>query len=428
MSVTSDRGLSPTRTELESGAVVIAQQTSTTPAVTINAAFAAGAIYEPPDMTGLAHLTGRVLDRGTERRTGETIAEELDERGVALRVTTTRHVQTLSCTCLAEDFDAVVAILMDVARRPTFPETEVAKRQAELITAFLQDQDNPAVRAVETFFELVYGESHPYARRVKGTAETLQRIGRRDIAAFHAARFRPAALSLAVVGDVDPEHVIERASLELDSWDGALPEDLPVPPPIDSGARRHLDVAMPGKAQVDIAYGFVAIRRLDPRYYAYWVMNNILGQFGLGGRLADNIRERQGMAYYAFSVFDASIGEGPLMIRAGVDPKNVTRAMEAIDHEVGRLGADGPTPGELEESRQYLIGSIPRMLETNQGIAAFLQNAEQFGLGLDYDRQLAHHLRDVTLGDVATAAAEVLVPERAAVAAAGPGAVSGRDD
>jgi zinc protease len=172
----------------------------------------------------------------------------------------------------------------------------------------------------------------------------------------------------------------------------------------------------------------VAIRRLDPRYYAYWVMNNILGQFGLGGRLADNIRERQGMAYYAFSVFDASIGEGPLMIRAGVDPKNVTRAMEAIDHEVGRLGADGPTPGELEESRQYLIGSIPRMLETNQGIAAFLQNAEQFGLGLDYDRQLAHHLRDVTLGDVATAAAEVLVPERAAVAAAGPGAVSGRDD
>ena len=70
-------------------------------------------------------------------------------------------------------------------------------------------------------------------------------------------------------------------------------------------------VDLPGKSQSDIAYGFTAIRRLDPRYDAYWVMNNILGQFGLGGRLADNIRERQGMAYYAFSSFDPSVGAGP---------------------------------------------------------------------------------------------------------------------
>ena len=95
-------------------------------------------------------------------------------------------------------------------------------------------------------------------------------------------------------------------------------------------------IAMPGKTQTDIAYGFTAVRRLDPRYYAYWMMNNILGQFGLGGRLADNIRERQGMAYYAFSTLDPAAGEAPLLIRAGVDPANVERAIAAIDHEVAR--------------------------------------------------------------------------------------------
>jgi zinc protease len=420
MTVTSARGLAPVRVELDSGAIVIAQQTTTTPAVTINAAFAAGAIYEPVRQTGLAHLAGRVLDRGTERRSAAAIAEEFDDRGVALKVSTNRHIQTLSCTCLSEDFDAVLAIMMDIARRPTFPEEEIARRQAELVTSYLQDQDNPAVRAVETFFELLYGEGHPYARRVRGTASSLPAICRSDIVAFHGARFRPAALSLVVAGDVDPSHAIRRATVELDGWDGGLPDDLPVPAPLSAPARRQRVVAMPGKSQADIACGFVAIRRLDPRFYAYWLMNNVLGQFGLGGRLADNIRERQGMAYYAFSAFDPSIGEGPLMIRAGVDPGDVDRTLEAIDLEVGRLGAEGPTPSEVEESRQYLIGSIPRMLETNQGIAAFLQDVEQFGLGLDYDRRLADHLRDVKLDEVAAAAAELLVPARAAIAIAGP--------
>ena len=169
-------------------------------------------------------------------------------------------------------------------------------------------------------------------------------------------------------------------------------------------------IAMPGKSQTDIAYGFTTISRLDPRYYAYWMMNNILGQFGLGGRLADNIRERQGMAYYAFSTFDPTLGEGPLVVRAGVDPKNVDRALEAIDEEVRQLGADGPTPVEVAETREFLIGSIPRLLETNYSIASFLQTCEQFGLGLDYDRRLPALLEAVTIDEIRSAASEVLMP------------------
>src|SRR5262249_39280159 len=150
--------------------------------------------------------------------------------------------------------------------------------------------------------------------------------------------------------------------------------------------RRRRVVEMPGKSQTDIAYGFATIGRLDPRYYAYWMMNNILGQFGLGGRLAENIRGRQGVGYYRFSSFDPNVGPGPLMVRAGVDPRNLDRAIEAIDFEVGRLGRDGPTPDEVQETRAFLIGSIPRMFETNHSIAAFLQTSELFGLGLDYDQ------------------------------------------
>jgi zinc protease len=184
---------------------------------------------------------------------------------------------------------------------------------------------------------------------------------------------------------------------------------------------------MPGKSQTDIVYGFPTVRRLDHRYYAYWMMNNVLGQFGLGGRLADNIRERQGMAYYAFSSLEPAAGEAPLLIRAGVDPHNVDRAVAAIDFEVATLAAGGPTATELEETRGYLVGSIPRMLETNESVASFLQASEEFGLGTDFDRRLPALLQGVSLADVGAAAAEALDPDRAAVAIAGPSTESGQN-
>ena len=420
MTPTLAPGLSPVRASLDNGAVIIVQETSATPAVAINATFLAGSLWEPDPLPGLAYLTGRVIDRGTEHRSADVLAEELDARGVALRVGTTRHTMTISCTCLAEDFLDMLGIVIDVARCPVFPEAEVVKRRAEAITAVRQDDDNPAVRAVEGLFELLYGADHPYGRRAKGTIESLERIDRNAVAGFHARHVRPAVLSLAIVGDVHTQEAIDCAAAQLEDWRGLPAGAVIVPPPAPAAGRRLRVLPMPGKSQTDIAYGFTTISRLDPRYYAYWMMNNILGQFGLGGRLADNIRERQGMAYYAFSVFDATIGEGPLMVRAGVDPINVERAVEAIDKEVRQLCAEGPTPAEVEETREFLIGSITRLLETNYSIATFLQNCEQFGLGLDYPQRLPLLLQAVTRDEICSAAAEVLDPVRAAVSIAGP--------
>jgi zinc protease len=423
MTTTLTRGLSPVRTPLDSGAVVIVQETSTTAAVTINATVRAGGVHEPDALPGIAHLTSRVLDRGTASRTADMLAEELDDRGVALRLFPTRHTTAVTCTCLAEDFEDVLAIVLDVIRNPIFPEEEVAKRGAEVLTALRQDADNPAVRSTDVLFEMLYGASHPYGRPAKGTPESVERMTRDDLVAFHRARFRPSSLSLAIVGQVEAKHALDRAVRQLDGWSGEASEEPPMPAPRTRSAREQRVVEMPGKSQADIAYGFIAIERLDPKFYAYYVMNNILGQFGLGGRLADNIRERQGMAYYAFSLFDPSLGPGPLMVRAGVDPANVERTVDAIDHEVGTLGTGGPTTQELTQSQQYLIGSLPRTLETNAGIAHFLQNAEIFGLGLDYDQRLPERLRAVTIEDVGAAATELLHPERAAIAIAGPPAL-----
>ena len=126
------------------------------------------------------------------------------------------------------------------------------------------------------------------------------------------------------------------------------------------------------------------------------------------------------MAYYVFSVLDANVIEGPLIIRAGVNPANVERAIASIDAEVTRMGRDGVSDGELADCKRYLIGSMPRMLETNAGIATFLQTAEFFSLGLDYDLRVPALLDAVTLEEANAAARRVLAADRAAVVVAGP--------
>jgi zinc protease len=419
VTTTVSGGLTPARHRLSNGAVVIVQETSFTPAVTLSLAFRAGSLYEPVDRTGLAWFLGRVIDRGTATRSAEAIADGLDDRGIALKVSTNRHVTTLSCTCLAEDFDAVLDVVADVARNPVFPSGEIEKRRAETITAIRQDQDNPGVRAAEALQSLLYADGHPYGRPAKGTIESVERFTRDDLVAHHAARFTPATLFAVVVGDVRAAKTADRIATVFEGWSGVPSAERDVPP-VPPRRPSRIAIEMPEKSQSDIAYGFTSISRLDATYYAHWMMNMILGQFGLGGRLADNIRERQGMAYYAFSTFDPSLGPGPLVIRAGVDPANVARALEAIDAEVGGFGRDGATEREFRETRQFLIGSIPRMLENNPAIAQFLQSSEFFGLGLDYDRRLPDLIRAVTIDEVNAAAASVLDPSRASAAVAGP--------
>jgi zinc protease len=419
MPSTAGVGLAPVRAVLDNGAVVLAKHTTTTPAVTINLTARGGSIVDPPDAPGALYLLSRVIDRGTTTRSGDEIAEELDGRGIALSTTVTRHLCSLVCSCLAEDFEAVLTLLGDILMSPSIPGQELATRKGEVITAIRQDEDNPAARAVEGLMALLYPDGHPYGRPVKGSVETVEALTRDRLMRLHAERFAPSQLAAVIVGDVAVDLARRTAARVFGDW------RKPEPPPITvarvgpASSRRRLVIPMMNKSQADVAYGFTTITRKDPAYDAFRLMNNALGQYALGGRLGDSIRERQGMAYYVGTVFEAGLIEGPLFVRAGVSPANVDRTITSIDEELARLVRDGLTEKELTESRQYLIGSLPRTLETNAGIATFLQTVEFFDLGLDYDVRLPDLLRAVTLGDV-HAAARMLDPERAAVVIAGP--------
>jgi zinc protease len=412
-------GLAPVRERLPNGAVITAKESRATPAVTIHGAFEAGSVFDPPDQPGLAYFVSRMMDRGTERRSSEEIANELDNRGVTLAININRHVVSVVCTCLTEDFDEMLALVGDVVMHPTFPAAQIATRRSEIVTTIRQDDDNPSAMATEGLLRLLY-PGHPYAFRPRGTVPGVEHIPDHALGEFHRARFAPDTLSLVIVGDVDSGRAIAAAGRVFGAWRHVAAAAMALPAVSPATCRQRLVLPMMNKTQADIAYGFATIVRANPDYYAYWLMNNVLGQYSMGGRLGDSIRERQGMAYYVFSALDANVVPGPLMVRAGVNPANVDRAIASIDAELTRLATDGVTDRELAESKQYLVGSLPRTLETNQGIATFLQTAEFFKLGLDYDMRLPGLLEQVTSGDVHAAARATLDPSRAAVVIAGP--------
>jgi zinc protease len=413
-------GLAAARHVLPNGGIIISKEAHTVPAVTFQVSVRAGSIYDSNELLGLSHLTSRVLDRGTRDKSSDEIAEALDARGVSLSVSANRHVITVSCTCLSDDFEPMLELVGEIMMQPSFPDQEIETRKGEVLNAIRQDEDSPAATAVHALFAMLYPNAHPYGRPAKGRVETIHRMTRSDLAAFHRARFAPSTLMAVIVGDVDRDRAARAGERVFGHWQAPVPSEITLAHPPTERVREERVIPMMNKAQADVAYGFTTIVRSDPSYYAYTLMNNALGQYGIGGRLGDSIRERQGMAYYVFSSFDANVVEGPLLIRAGVNPANVDRALASIDEEIRRLAADGLTETELADCKQYLIGSIPRLLETNAAIAVFLGTAEFFGLGLDHDVRVPALLDEVTLEDVKRAAQRTLDTNRASIVVAGP--------
>ena len=416
--------LNPRRVVLDNGVTILAQSNHTTPAVSTLVGVRTGAYADPHERDGTAALCARVLDRGTVTRSAEAIADDLDGRGASLSVAAGRHQMAIAATCLMEDFNDVLALAADVARHPRFADDEIATRRENLITSIRQSEDDPASMAVDAFMTALYGD-HPYARKVRGTVAGIEAIRRQDLVRFHQKGFEPSAITVVVVGDVEEDAAIAAVSKWFGDWSPAATApaakvtlDVADAPVIT--ARRLVAVPMMNKAQADVVYGCIGIRRSDPDYTAMSVMNNALGQYAIGGRLGDSIRERQGMAYYVFSSLDATFGPGPFSIRAGVSAANVEKTIASIDTELAALLDQGFTAQEIDESKSYLIGSLPRQLETNAAIASFLLSVETFGLGLDYDQRLPGLIGAVTKAAADGAARRLLDPARAIVAVAGP--------
>ena len=175
-----------------------------------------------------------------------------------------------------------------------------------------------------------------------------------------------------------------------------------------------------GKTQSDIIWAVPGLARSDPQYYAAMLGNLVLGQLGLMGRLGENVRDKQGLAYYATSRLDADLSAGPWLVAAGVNPANIDRALGGIHEEIDHLLAEGVTEEERSDAVAYLTGSLAIGLEANSGIAGTLIGIERYGLGLDYVQRYPSIIGAITLDEIKAAVRQHLDTSRYVVGIAGP--------
>jgi zinc protease len=409
-----------TRHVLSNGMVALIQRNASNPTVSIRGEVMIGSIHESLDKAGLATFTASSLIRGTRNRTFQDIVNETEALGCSVNASAGRHGSGFSGKALIEDLPLVLEILADMVRYPTFPTEEIEKLRAIYLMHLREMEQDTHVQASRALRDLLYTAEHPYGRLSNGNIESVQALTREDMVAFHQ-RYHPAATRIAIVGDVEPEQVIAELERAFGDWnaDGEPPvQELPTPSAL-SGVQRR-DIPMPGKTQADILWGVHGLKRTDKDFYAAVVGNMILGRLGMGGRLGDSVREKQGLAYHASSGFQAGVGAGPWVAAAGVNPADVERAIESILREIERFKQEGPDGDELSDARAFLTGSMVIGLETNSGVAGTLLDIECFDLGLDYIERYPPMINGVTAEDIMAVARKYLSTENYVLAVAGP--------
>jgi zinc protease len=409
------------RFTLSHGMRLIVQENHVSPSVVVGGHLWAGALRDPLEKLGVARFTASAMTRGTTTRTFQEINEITEAVGANVYVSGGRHLINFGGKSLTEDFGLLVDVLSDVLRNPTFPPREVDKVRGQIITGLRELENDTRGLASRDFRELLYTLEHAYGRPGEGTLETVPTIQREDLETFYRTYFSPQGAVIAVVGDVQPEAVRDALERALGSWQppSQTPSfDTPEVNPL-AERRRHVRT-MTNKTQADIVLGTVGPARSADDYYAARLGDLILGHLGLMGRLGESVRDRQGLAYHASSSLDAGLGRGPWSVRAGVNPANVDQAIESILVEITRLRDEPVSDQELEDGQEYLTGSLPLRLETNEGIANTLLDMDLFQLGDDYIMRYPELMRSVTKDQIQAAARKYLDPEHYALAIVGP--------
>ena len=410
-----------TRRQLDNGLIVLVRENHASPSVVVEGRLRTGSIFEPRDKAGLASFCANMLMRGTKSRDFDTLHEQIESIGADIGTGAGTVATSFDTNSLAEDLDLILELLADVLRNPTFPDEHIEKVRGETMTGLELRAHNTRSMASLTFMELAYPNGHPYGISKSGYIDTVKAITRDDLTDFHSRNFGPRDAVLVIAGAVKTEDALALVEKTLGDWQNP---DQPALPAVPQSARLEeiiqQHIAIPGKSQSDIMLGVPGPPRTSPDFIATRIANNILGVFGMMGRLGDNVREKQGLAYYSYSRLVGGSGPGPWHVAAGVAPENVQRAVDSIRDEIRQIVDTPVTDEELAENKDNFKGRVPLQLETNDGVATILHDMEIYGLGLDYLQKYAAMIDAITLDDVQQAARSYLDPDAYALAVAGP--------
>src|SRR6201993_4059156 len=400
---------------LPNGLVVVTETMNHVRSVSIGVWVRNGSRREATEQNGLAHFMEHMVFKGTERRSAEAIAREMDSVGGMLDAFTSKEQICFNAKVLDQNLPIAFDVIADLVLRPRFDSEDVAKEQQVVLEEIKMDLDNPEYLLHEIFTRGFWPE-HPLGRPILGTPETVKQFSREALQTRFREWFAPDHLVGTAAGNVPHQDVLDLVQREFGHLEGngALEEHRPprTEAPLFVERKKELE-------QVHLCVGVPSLPIAHERRFAIAVLNNLLGG-GMSSRLFQNIREKRGLAYAVFSEITPYSDAGMFTVYAGTAKETVGEVLDLTVAEFRSMKESPVTDEELRRAKNHLKGSLMLSLESTSSRMSNLARQElYFGRFYSLDEILAS-IDAVTREEVQILAQEFFRTEQISATVLGP--------
>jgi predicted Zn-dependent peptidase len=412
----------PDRVVLENGMVVYLLEDHELPLITITATMRTGGWLDPSDKIGLASLTGSVMRTGGGAGlSAEQVDEELEQVAASVSISIGRQSGSASLDVLSKDLTRGLHIFAGLMRQPAFDPARVDLAKLQAIEGIRRRQDNPGSIVGREFVKLLYGPDHPTAR--ESSIESVKRITREDLLAFHQKTIHPNGIILGVTGDFDRAAMLNVLRKAFGDWNkGAVPELKIADVPEGAGTNPTVRFVNKDTSQTHLRVGHLSIKEHDPEYVPLAIANDILGGSSFRSRLFNDVRTRRGLAYSVGSRLSAGThDQGVWLVRAETKMASTQEVIARFVANIERMRTEPVTDEELGEAKEAYVNSFVFSFTSASSIVSRLIELEYDGLPKDFLQQLREKVVKLTKEDLLAAAKKHLHPDRLKILAVGPG-------
>lgn len=410
-----------------SGARVYFVENRDLPMLDVSVEFPAGSGYDTAEKAGLAAMTNRLVNLGADGMSEDEIARRMADVGAQFgrRFDTDRAGYSLRTLSSARERREALDVMTRVLRGPAFSKDVLEREKARIVAGIKEADTQPDSIAARAFYPMIYGQ-HPYALRGSGEVGTVEKLTREDLEGFYRSHYAARFAVVAMVGDMtraEAEALAEQLTRDLPAGSSAEPV-LPPVPRLDAGAVRVIAHA---STQAHILVGAPGSRRIDPDYFPLYVGNHILGGGGFTSRITDEVRQKRGLAYSAYSYFSPMAREGPFVMGMQTRRDQAGEALGVARETLRKFVSDGPTEQELQAAKQNIVGGFPLRIDSNRKIQEYLAVIGFYRLPLTYLDDFVPNVERVTVAQIRDAFRRRVDPERMAtvVVGADPGEIPG---
>lgn len=398
---------------LPNGAKVYFVENHDLPMLDVSVDFRAGTAMEPADQGGVANLTAHLLSLGAGGLDDNQISRAMADVGAQLggRFDADRAGLTLRTLSSADERNAALSVLAKILQQPAFPEPVLAREKARVIAALKEAEAQPDSIAAKAFQKAVFGD-HPYARRDSGEIDSVTRLGVADLQQFYRSHYSASGTVIALMGDIsraEADRIAKQLTSQLPQPDAADHRQIPGVPSLQKAVSRI--IPFPAK-QSQVLMGQPGVKRGDPDYFALYVGNYILGGGGFDSRLLNEVRQKRGLAYSAYSYFLPMREAGAFQIGLQTRIDQTAGALQVVRKTLGDFIANGVTDAELTQAKNNIVGGFPLRIDSNREILEYLAVIGFYDLPITYLDDFPARVQAVTSAQIQAAFKRLIHPDK----------------